>query len=262
MRNIAIAVIITIAIVGLLAWYAFRQAEPVDPIIEAPQTSEPRQPAEVRPEEPDVEPREAAATEPVWPDFALPSLDESDSVIRDVWQELADEPLRSRIQGIQHYIRKAVTAADMIARGQNPYKQIYAFRPGGEFLVEQRGDRLFLAVDNYQRFDALVQASDELDGKRLGQLYRHIEPLLEKAYGELGNSDRTWKQTLMETSDQILQFDVPELPPEIIGREGVYIYKDPELEQLPPVQKLLLRMGRDHALTIQGKVRAFRESLD
>ncbi len=262
MRNISISIVVVVAIVGFLLWYSFRQSGPVPEPETIPNTVfEPRQPTdqadfELPKEEPQPE------STPEWPNFNLPSLDESDTVLINEWNELTEQPIKGRIKGIKHLLRRLVTATDLISRNKNPFKQIYAFRPAGEFQVEQRGDLTFLAVENYERFDALVDALDKIDTQRVVKLYRHIDPLLNEAFAELGDPSRTWKSTLIDSIDQLLLIEVPDTPPELVGQKGIYIYKDQELEASSPLQKLLVRMGKDNAQKCQAKARELRSLLE
>ncbi|MCB1042945.1 MAG: DUF3014 domain-containing protein [Acidobacteria bacterium] len=262
MRNIIITMVVVVGVVALLAWFAFRKteevqpAEPANPVMEAPTTPTLPEPEPLLPTEAETEP------EPTWPDFVLPTLDESDAEMKQAWSQLTQPPLQDRVKGIQHLLRRFVTTSDLVSRDKNPFKQIFAFRPAGEFRVTERGDRLFVAIENYERFEPLVSAMQEVDMAKASQLYHHIEPLLQQAYGELGNPDGTWEQTLLQAIDRILNADVPETPPEVIGSSGVYIYKDPQLEALPPIHKLLIRMGKDNANRCKDTLRAFRDAID
>jgi hypothetical protein len=90
------------------------------------------------------------------------------------------------------------------------------------------------------------------------ELYRRFYPLFQKAYVDLGYPDGYFNDRVIEVIDHLLATPEIEGPVKLVRPHVLYQYADPELEQLSPGQKLLLRMGNEHSATVKEKLREFR----
>ena len=192
----------------------------------------------------------------------LPSLDESDSLVRQELGSLTHHPVAARTSGVSHLVRKAVTAADLMYRNQNPFSQLFFFQPDGAVQVDREADQIFLSENNYSRYEGLVTALESLDERKVLRFYQFFLPLIGEAYDELAYPDMSWKTTLDGALDSIISAPEIDGRVEVIGEHGVYMFAQEELEALPPLQKLMIRMGPDNARRVKEKVKGMRRILD
>jgi len=208
--------------------------------------------------EAEVPPVEVPAEGDAAPETPPPTdLENSDAYLRETMQGKAafvDKTLEDQ----KHLIRKMTTAADLAARGKNPSSQLSFLQPGGALAVDERDGKLWLSKRNYQRYEPMVRAFAALDSDFLAALYRELRPLFLDAYAELGNGDDAWEANTRMLADQVIAMEVPDGEIELVESGGMYIYADPELEALAPVQKALIRMGPENALRLQNKLRELR----
>lgn len=270
MKPMTIAIVSAVVIFGALLFWANWSPEPETQVI----TQEEVAVHQVAPEEPEtseaVNPgleNEVATSNmpqptPSEPEPEPPELDESDSWIKTRKKEVSTHPFWERVWEQNHLIRKAVVTTDLIARENNPFKQVFFLHPKGQFETKAEGDVKQLSEKNFYRFEGAISAFESLDNQTLVGMYNLLEPLFEQAYAELGNSDRDWRTTLKLAMDNIINTPLPSSPPELLGQGQVYIFKDPSLEALPPAQKALIRMGNINARRIISKVRNLQTALN
>ena len=249
-----IALLVAAAAVAA-AWFFWDDASPpVEPVPtrqEAPIAD--TQPAEpLHPVEPlDVEPGEGELVE-------LPPLEESDRYFAlelidlfgpDLEAMLADEAL----------IDKSVATLDNLTRSRVAEKIRPVGRLPGRFVVSTAGDNgpVYLSTDNYDRYTALVDMVTEADIDEVVAAYRRFYPLLQEAFAQLGYPDGYFNDRAVAVIDHLLSTPQPEGPIRLEQPHVLYQFADPELEALSAGQKLLIRMGPDHA----ARTRAFLEEL-
>lgn len=267
-REYGFVAILVLVIVALVWWWPGRsvQSLPEDQIIAADPVS-PASESQV-PGEENLSP--AAAQEPVNPPVAaepepqepLPSLNDSDALVRRYAKALVSHPVTQRVEDVQHLLRKGVTAVDLVSRQENPFSQLFFLRPPGEVKVQEEAGTLRLSEANFERYEGLVSAFEAMDDRQFIRAYRLFLPLIREAYQELANPDREWEASLRLALEEIIDAPLPPNPPELLGREGTYIFKDPRLEALPPLQKLLIRMGNDNARRVIRKAKTLRDVLE
>ena len=91
--------------------------------------------------------------------------------------------------------------------------------------------------------------------------FHWTRPLLETAYSELGYPGETLGGALMTAIDTLLATPAIKAPM-VLKRDSVlYQYADPTIEALPPVQKQLLRMGRENSAALKAWLRELRAAL-
>ena len=250
-----IALLLTAA-AALAAWYFWDRTEP-QPVLPAPMEQTPVEeagPAEpLHPVEPlEVTPGEGELVE-------LPPLEESDSyfalALTDVFGPeletlLADEAL----------IDKTVATVDNLTRGRIAEKVRPVGRLSGSFIVTAAGDNgpYYLSPENYERYKPLVDMVTDADMDEVVATYRRFYPLLQEAYSQLGYPDGYFNDRVVAVIDQLLTTPQPEEPIRLVQPHVLYEFADPELEALSGGQKLLLRMGPDHAASIKTVLEDFR----
>ncbi len=250
-----IALLVAAAAVAA-AWYFWNgtrpPAEPVPVRQEAPiADTEPAEP--LHPVEPlSVESGEGDLVE-------LPPLEESDRYFAlelidlfgpDLEAMLADEAL----------IDKSVATLDNLTRSRVAEKIRPVGRLSGSFAVSSAGDngQFYLSTDNYDRYTALVNMVTEADIDQVVAAYRRFYPLLQEAFAQLGYPDGYFNDRAVEVIDQLLAAPEPEEPIRLVQPHVLYEFEDPDLEALSSGQKLLIRMGPDHAARIKAFLKDLR----
>jgi hypothetical protein len=232
----AIAVVLGLGAAGVWWWSREREA----PASAAPTADAPAAVA-----------AEAPAPEPP---FVLPSLDQSDALVRELVAKLSSHPQLARWLVTDDLVRRTARVAGNIAWGEDPRAHVPFLKPTTPFQVQQGANGTTIDPRSFERYDLAVDVFTSIDTPGAVALYRRFRPLLAQAYAELGYPDdwdtavRTAVRTVLET---------PELreQPQVIGSVKAYRYADPELEALPDAQKLLLRAGPDTARRTKTKVR-------
>ena len=241
------------AAAAALAWYFWDDVSPPAPVQQQAPVAE-AEPAEpLHPIEPlSVTPGEGELVE-------LPPLEESDSYFAlalldifgaDLEPLLADEAL----------IDKSVATVDNLTRSRVAEKIRPLGRLPGNFVVVAEGDNgpFYLSPENYARYDSLVNMVTGANADELEATYRRFYPLMQEAFAQLGYPDGYFNDRVIAVIDHLLATPEPEAPLRLLQPHVLYEFADPELEALSGGQKLLIRMGPDHAARIRTVLEDFR----
>ncbi len=240
-------------------WAQTRGPEPVgdpEPVQPAQTVDTESEPAE-EPAHPMEAPAETAAeTDELRP---LPPLDESDRYFKLEVAGLFGEPLDAMLAD-DHVIERIVATVDNLSREQIADRIKPVEGVGGQLIAEETssGEEYLLDPENYRRYDQVVALVENADVEQAAELYRRFYPLFQQAYVDLGYPDGYFNDRLVEVLDHLLATPDVEEPVRLVRPHVLYEYADPELEELSPGQKLLLRMGSEHRATIKEKLRGFR----
>ncbi len=253
-----IALVIAAAAVAA-AWFFWDGSEPPAeplPVREEASATEPVPAEPVHPVEPlDAAPGEGELVE-------LPPLEESD---RYFALELVDifGPELEALLADEALIDKSVAAVDNLMQSRVAEKIRPLGRLSGSFVVTTAGDNgtFQLSPDNYDRYTDLVDMLTGADVDELVTSYRRFYPLLQEAYTQLGYPDAYFNDPAGAGIDHLLAKPEPEEPVRLIQPHVLYLFADPELEELSGGQKLLLRMGPDHAARTKAFLTELRERI-
>ncbi len=244
------ALIVIALLAALVAYFWLRKGAEPEVVVETP-----------APEA--AAPVAAAAEEtPPAPAWDLPPLEESDDFLRDVAARLSSHPEWLAWIATDDLVRRFVAAVDEVARGELPAAQLAFLSPKRGFPTPARGAATQLGAESFQRYTRLAAVVSGIDARGAVDLYRRLEPLLERAYRDLGYPDAHFERTLAKAVKVVL--DTPD-PGRTLNLEPAlrsYKFVDPELESLPAVQKLLLRMGPENAAAVKRKLREIARELD
>jgi len=189
----------------------------------------------------------------------LPSLDDGDAYFKlslvqvfgnDIGELLVDKSL----------IEKFVTAMDNLPRSHIS-QRIRPIGPvSGRFEVDvlDGNQGYILSERNYDRFDALVGLFANADPDELFDTYQRFYPLLQEAFVRLGYPKGYLNDRVVEVIDHLLDTPTVEGPIRLVRPHVLYTFSDPTLEALSSGQKMLLRMGNDHAAQVKQPLRQFR----
>lgn len=261
-------IVIAIALLGAGAWYFLADDAPATapqpPVAVMPEPPAPARP--VQPPAPDIPPPPAPAPAPeaaavVEPEEPPLTLQQSDPVLREQLEAAGESALLADALDEDNLVERGATLVDVFSRGMLLHRVLPVPAPQEKFTVAQEGDTLVIARASYARYDAYAQAAGELDVATLVATFDMARPLLEEAYARLGYAPEEFDNALIRALDRVLATPVVDDSPVVEAVEGVYRFTDPALEQLAPLQKLLLRMGPDNAAVIREKVAALRAAL-
>jgi len=264
--TIALAVIVGLVVLALVLFLAMRgdepEPEPREPVTETPAPEPEPTPAPEPEPEPTPEPEPEPEPEP------LPDLDQSDEpVMADLESLLGDESAGRYLVG-DELLRKAVRAVSAATDGKvvHEYRPVVSPRPPlkvervGEARTEAEQEYRLLP-ENYDRYDGYVALLTDTDPELIASWYHRYRPLLEEAYREHGQDGR-FHDVILAIIDELLE--APEPPSDIrLERPKVfYEYRDRDLEALSDLQKLMLRIGRDHHHSVKEALEALKAELE
>ncbi len=254
--------LLSVIVLGVLiagaVWYFYDDLFPAQPApvveIQAP-VEEPEIPSgPVHPVVP-TDPAETAERKLV----PLPSLDDSDSYFLLALIDIFGPELESVLVK-QALIDKIVVTVDNLPRKHVSEKIRPAGRLKGDFAVDatENEGQYYLSADSYARYDLLVGLISSADLDAVADTYRRYYPLFQESYVGLGYPNAYFNDRAVEVIDHLLQTPTPEQPILLVRPHVLYEYADPELAALSSGQKLLLRMGVEHAERIKAVLRGLR----
>jgi hypothetical protein len=199
--------------------------------------------------------------EPVEGRPPLPELDDSDGEVLTSLRELFGAQTLDAYLVPREPIRRFVLYVDSLDREPLPLWLRPVRRIPGVFAVDA-GEQASIAASNAQRYDAAVAVLARTDMARVAQVYRRYYPLFQDAYDRLGNPrTRYFNDRLIRILDHLDQTpDVAE-PILVVRPKVLYLYADPELEELSSGQKVLLRMGSANRAAVKAKLRELRAAI-
>ena len=122
---------------------------------------------------------------------APPALAESDDFLRQHWQEMGlPENTQAWLSG-DFVIQRAVGFIDGLANGAllrklTPLDTSTSLLPKSTFQASQSEGELQLGQTNFERYSAFTKFLVSIKPTHLADLFHWLRPLLESAYGELG----------------------------------------------------------------------------
>jgi uncharacterized short protein YbdD (DUF466 family) len=252
--------LIIVCVIAALGWH-YRHVFILDP-----STTPVLIPAEpVEPAEPDAsnsEPRHLVAPEPIRDRktgeyVPLPPLDDSDA-----WFLLALTDLfgseTSTVFLNETLIDRLVATIDSLPRGHTSEKVRPVTRLSEPFRPEENAYTILLGPENFARYDALVARFASANPDDIVMTYRRFYPLFQESYERLGYPNAYFNDRVVEVIDHLLDTPEPDGPLNLTRPNVLFEFADPELEALSSGQKLLLRMGNAHALTMKQVMRELR----
>ncbi len=265
---------------GALAWWLGRlQAakEAAPRAVSAPTVAAPA-PVAAAPAAPVAAPPAEAASAVVMnpiedaPALALPALDASDNVVRKALIDWVGDKAVNGLLRSDDFVRRVVVTVDNLGR-EHAAPRLWPANPvPGRFLVQRVGEAETIAPENAARYQTLVTLITSVEPARAATLYRQHYPLFQQAYKELGYPNAAFNDRMVAVIDRLLATPEPAQPPtvrkvdikgEVAGPQGsnFYEFADPAYDRLTAGQKLLLRMGTDHARKVKAQLRAFRAAI-
>ncbi len=263
MRGKTLGVIAVVVLGAAAVGYLLlnRASEPPPPMAEVVIPPLPAKP--VTPPSVPAPPAEPAIAHPVETEPVtdpLPELGDSDApilkalatVLGKKWQELI---LPERL------IHRIVATVDNLPRKRLPASIVPVKRVTGAFAVVGSAETLAIDAKNPERYASYVQLIKSVDTSKLVAVYRQFYPLFQRAYVELGYPNAYFNDRLVEALDDLLAAPEPEEPIRLAQPKVLYEFADPALESRSAGQKIMIRMGRDNAVSIKSKLREIRQNV-
>ncbi len=255
----AVALVAALVLAGIGVWY-LRQGAPETPAqVKAPpsppppmaETAPPPKPA-IRFPLPGLEPEAAKS---------LPTLENSDSQLRQWLAELIGEKAFADLFVAEGIVRRIVATVDNLPREKAPRRTFPLDPVKGAFASSGSGETLMVGPANSARYAAHVRVMEALDARALVRIYVRAYPLFQRAYEELGFPGRHFNDRLMEAIDDLLAAPEPKDPPKLLRPKVLYEYADPDLETRSAGQKILIRIGAGNAARVKKKLAEIRREL-
>ncbi len=189
----------------------------------------------------------------------LPPLDESDG---EVLQALIDTfgPDVERVLVSQALVDKFVATVDNLPGNYLAEKiRPVAVHPEA-FKADPTSDaeQFTLNPANYQRYDPAVNLVTAVDLNDVVAMYRRYYPLFQESYVRLGYPKAYFNDRVVAVIDHLLETPRVEDPILLVRPHVLYQFADPELEALSSGQKILVRMGPEHASKVKQVLENFR----
>lgn len=276
---LAILAVMALAAAAYL-WWQQRPSEqpvqpqkvvPVQPVTPPPVAlvPEPAPPAAPAPIRHPIEEIQAPAARPPAP---LPTLGESDKLLKETLSELLSRKSVLTFLNMDDFVRRFVATVDNLAQG-HAAARLWPVVPTPErFTVVERADGTYMAEGNSERYTPFVRFATSIDTAKAAALYARLYPLFQQAYEELGYPGKYFNDRLVAVIDQLLES--PELTEPIkltlTQVQGSipssqpwlrYEFDDPALESRPAGQKIMMRVGHSNEMLLKAKLKEFRERI-
>lgn len=249
---LAAALVLAGAGAAFYFWWQAREVPAAPPLVAS---APPSAPAAAK-EEPAVPENPQAAPSP-----SLPTLDNSDAMMREALTGLVGRPAFEAMVYPSHLVRRIVATVDNLPRETAPRRVMPLEPVPGRFATSGAGEELAIGAANSARYAPYIRVFESLDTRTLVQRYVDSYPLFQRAYAELGYPDRSFNRRLVEAIDDLLA--APELaaPAKLVQPKVYYEFADPALEARSAGQKVMVRMGAENAAKVKAKLREIRREL-
>jgi hypothetical protein len=243
----ALLALAAIAAIGLLAviYLAFRtpepEPEPTPPSISVPSPT----------------PTAAPSATPV----VLPSLDESDDLVRKLVAALSSNAELGRWVAQSDLIRTITVVTVNVATGESPRPHLMFLEPKTRFVPTRVGRSLVPDPAGFAGYDVMADALASLDAGATADAYRTTEPLFEVAFKDFGMPEVSFRTMVDRAITNLLAVPVLGAEVELVPHATTFRYLDSRLEKLSPAQKQFLRMGPRNVKLIQSKLREIQAAL-
>jgi hypothetical protein len=236
------AVVVAIALLSLW-WMSRTQLHPATPSPTAPTD------VAVAPNRPRPQPLE------------LPSLVDSDALLRDLVAKLSQHPLVTRLLATSGLVRGATLAVVQIGDGRTPSVPLRVLRPDTRLQIH---GSVTGPVDpaSYARWDAATTALTQINPADAAQVYVNIKDLFDQAYREQGFLNGNFDDAIVRAIVRVSETPPLTTDPVLRRRAGFYEHEDEALRKIPAVQRQMLLIGPANREKVVRWLREFAKRLD
>ena len=191
----------------------------------------------------------------------LPPLDDSDAYFLLALTDIFGGDIGNLLVS-EALIDKFVATVDNLPRSHVAERTRPIGRLASNFAITTTSDEsIYLSEANYGRYDTVVSLVTSADLDQIVDMYRRFYPLFQESYVRLGYPNGYFNDRAVEVIDHLLAAPAPIGPIRLVRPRVLYQFADPELEALSSGQKLLIRMGPDHAAAIKQVLRELRNRI-
>ena len=150
-------------------------------------------------------------------------------------------------------VDKFVATVDNLSRADIAEKARPVGRLASNFRTDivDGDDAMTISAANYDRYDTLVSLIASADLDLVNDTYRRFYPLFQESYVRLGYPNGYFNDRVVAVIDHLLETPEPAGPIYVVQPNVLYEFADPDLEALSSGQKLMLRMGNEHATKVK-----------
>lgn len=277
--NLVVMAVVVFVVGALLLFYSQRAVPPEPADRSSPAKSSPAERVDADPDRgsgdemqplrpspvvpaSDSVPRESPAVEIA--ELPPPSLDtaEASAGLRSRLAEQLDSPLLGLVAEEQ-LVERLVTTINSLDGAPIPLRYRPLVHVPGLPAIDESDDRMVLPASPDPRYDRFRQLFDRIDAETLASEFERLEPALDQAWQQLGEDGAgSFRQRVIEVSRHLADFELPAQPPELERPDVLYQFADRKLESLSWGQKILIRIGPDHAREVQTKLDAVADRLE
>ncbi len=131
----------------------------------------------------------------------------------------------------------------------------------GAFVVERRDGEPVIGARNARRYDAFVAFASGLDARRLVAVYKRFYPQFQKTFRSIGYPDGHFNDRLVQAIDDLLAAPTPAGALFLDQPRVLYEYAESSLERRSVGQRMMIRVGPEHAAKLKAKLREIRALL-
>lgn len=238
-------VALAVVLVGAGAWFWLRRGEsppPPAPVVATPP------PAEAPPPPP------AAAPAP---------MPEPPADAKALLAAISPSALARKWLGDDGAVERWAVVTDNLAEGASPRKALAFLQPAKPFAVADRDGAVVMAPESYRRYDAFAEAVGTVDVQAAARAYRGLHEVLQAAYRALGYPGASLDEVTGKALRRLANAPVADKELVLVAapQGAAWLFADPKLEELPAVEKHLLRMGPRNERVVQAKARELLKAL-
>ena len=203
---------------------------------------------------------------------SLPKAADPDGDLKDALVALFGRSGVFSFLNTDRFVQRVVATVDNMPR-EKASARLWPVQPvAGRFGVERRGDASVIAPANAPRYEAFVRFVDGIDMARAAAFYVRLYPAFQRAYESLGYPGRHFNDRVVAVIDHLLETPEPAEPPRVVLTQvkgphaparpwAMYEFEDAALEARSAGQKILLRVGPDHARRLKARLAEFRREV-
>ena len=192
----------------------------------------------------------------------LSPLNDSDAPVFGALTRVANNQAVAGLILSSELVRHIVMTIDNLPRSKVATRLLPVKPPSGQFVVTNvDGSDLSISPANARRYKSYVRLAQTLETERLIGVYVHFYPLFQQAYEELGYPNLYFNDRVVEAIDDLLGAPEMDSKVKLVQPKVLYLFADPDLEELSAGQKIMIRMGPENAAAIKAKLREIRREL-
>jgi hypothetical protein len=191
----------------------------------------------------------------------LPSLGESDDLVRQLLTAISANPEMARWIAQSGLIQTLTVVTVNVATGESPRPHLLFLAPKTRFVPRRVGRSLVPDPAGFAGYDVMADAITSLDAGATARAYRTVEPLFEVAFKDYGMPEVRFRAMLDRAITNLLAVPVLKAEVELMPHATTFRYVNPRYEQLSPAQKQFLRMGPRNVKLVQAKLREISGAL-